>query len=1044
MDQLNDIPLRPIRTNASTASRSSNGGGVRKADQTLSNTLGGAVDSSSSPTEKHGLFHKPSKASHRQAGPSGRRRVRDLSRPGTNMSEDRKLNALGRFYRKVVSFPFVTRYLIYIIPIAFLFAIPLFVLPFTGNVDNIQLGTSDSDKENYTLFWLFLWIEISWLSLWTAKLVAHVLPHVFMFLCGVVSAGTRKYANVLAALEINLSLFLWLLASWLVFKFRFTDDSIEWVHTIKRILLSLFISFGVLLGEKAIVQLISISYHQRSFHNRIQDSKRDIYLLGLLYDASRTLFPMYCPEFADEDYVISDSINALLMRDRAEKMRPGGTSTPMRIVGDVHRIGDKITSVFGNIASEITGKNVFNPTSAHSIVIEALEKVRSSEAMARRIWMSFAAEGEEALLLDDIIEVLGPHHREEAEECFNAIDADQNGDISLEEMIRKVVDIGKERKAIAHSMKDISQALTVFDKVLLFVVLIIVIIIFLVVFQSSFVTTLATAGTTLLSLSFVFAVTTQEFLGSCIFLFVKHPYDVGDRVDIKGPDAEQLIVEKISLLYTVFTRIDKMQVVQVPNIQLNNLWIENVTRSKAMKETVDVAVSYDTSFEDIELLRLELEKFVRSPDNSRDFQPDINIMINDVGNLDKMTLKIQIKHKSNWHNEAVRCTRRSKFMCALALALKAVPINGPGGGGEALGGPNNPTYSVAVTDDFAATAREKADKDKAAAKMVNKLRQQEDDDISGSGKTGSSKLEAEQQAVANINASDPVAEALDDWGYDRATLRSRDASPVGRAGDDAPSSIARRNYLSVRESQRGRRKPGEGLPSGNRSLSVHVTRPSVGSGVGSGFGSIRSPNTGRRSNLSFDVERGEAGISPGTYSYGQGYAGQGQPGPSVSQYAGAAYGAQQNQQPMSPSSPITSGGLYAGQSTLSPLSQQPQTPQPVYTAPGATATTVPPPQTLPAPSPMTLSPTPTPGPSGTNGTGGPVGARPRGASMSNPTAGVNRPTTTTAPPQGQTQQTQQGQPPQAQLPGNLPQQAAAAVTGSDLTQTQTSHNQEHR
>lgn len=83
------------------------------------------------------------------------------------------------------------------------------------------------------------------------------------------------------------------------------------------------------------------------------------------------------------------------------------------------------------------------------------------------------------------------------------------------------------------------------------------------VFQSTFISTLTTAGTTLLSLSFVFATTAQEFLGSCIFLFVKHPYDVGDRVDITGPEKERLVVEKISLLYTVFTRIDKMQVVQV-------------------------------------------------------------------------------------------------------------------------------------------------------------------------------------------------------------------------------------------------------------------------------------------------------------------------------------------------------------------------------------------------------------------------------------------------------------------------------------------------
>ncbi|KAK3344572.1 hypothetical protein B0H65DRAFT_442089 [Neurospora tetraspora] len=58
-------------------------------------------------------------------------------------------------------------------------------------------------------------------------------------------------------------------------------------------------------------------------------------------------------------------------------------------------------------------------------------------------------------------------------------------------------------------------------------------------------------------------------------------------------------------------------------------------------------------------------------------ETSITIMINDLGNLDKLTLKIQVGHKSNWSNEAVRCTLRSKFMCDLALALKAIPINGP-------------------------------------------------------------------------------------------------------------------------------------------------------------------------------------------------------------------------------------------------------------------------------------------------------------------------------------------------------------------------------
>ena len=50
-----------------------------------------------------------------------------------------------------------------------------------------------------------------------------------------------------------------------------------------------------------------------------------------------------------------------------------------------------------------------------------------------------------------------------------------------------------------------------------------------------------------------------------------------------------------------------------------------------MKELVEVDVSYDTTFEDVELLRVEMEKFVRHPDNSRDYMPDIAIGIGGLG-----------------------------------------------------------------------------------------------------------------------------------------------------------------------------------------------------------------------------------------------------------------------------------------------------------------------------------------------------------------------------------------------------------------------------
>jgi len=731
-------------------------------------------------------------------------------------SREADVNLMGRMYKKIVGFSVVTRYLVYIVPVTILLAVPIVVLVIMQPLNSpeetfTKLGSftpSDADGKPLPpvlgprLLFFFVWVLVSWLAIWVGKLVAHMLAPVFMFFCGVVSAGTRKYATVIRALELYLSFFFASLASWLIFQNLFKDfDDIQWVWVIKRLLGAVFVSTAVLLGEKAIVQLIGISYHQRSFANRITDSKREVHLLGIMFDASRQLFPMYGPDFAQEDYIISDSIEARLNGGKKRHSK-NGSQTPMALLakagGNVGRLGDKVTSIFGHVASEITGKQVFNPNSAHSIVVEALEKVKTSEALAKRIWMSFVCEGNDNLYGEDIQEVLGPAYREEADECFNAIDADGNGDISLDEMIRKVVEIGKERKAIAHSMKDIGQALGVFDGVLLFVVVLICVFVFLSFFQSSFLTTVATAGTALLSLSFVFAVTTQEFLGSCIFLFVKHPYDVGDRVDIVGPEKEQLTVERISLLYTVFNRIDKMQVVQVPNIVLNNLWIENVTRSKAMKEVIDINVSYDTTFEDIELLRLEMEKFVRHGDNSRDFLPDIVISCAGMGDLDKLNLKIAIKHKSNWHNEAVRASRRARFMTALVLALKRVPIYAPGGGSEALGGPTNPTYSVAVSDADAARARDKAAQEKEALRLVP---------------TKTATEESEERAADALNTRDPIAEAGEDWGMnrdDRTLHEAREESGERRSHDVEHMRLELQKSTSTRS---GRRKAGDTLPS---------------------------------------------------------------------------------------------------------------------------------------------------------------------------------------------------------------------------------------
>ena len=251
----------------------------------------------------------------------------------------------------------------------------------------------------------------------------------------------------------------------------------DWENIVGNVLGAFMVAALIFLGEKLLIQIISVGYHRQQFDTKIQESKHNIYLISLMYDASRALFREYCPEFAEEDYLIQDSMG-LPTSKRASRHARSGSATPIHILQNVGRIGDKVTAAFGDIAHEVTGKAVFNPTSAHSVVVEALEKSTSSEALARRIWMSFAVEGRDSLHEDDIIEVLGPDRESEARACFACLDRDNNKDVSLDEMILTVCELGRERKSIANSLKDVDSAIAALDSLLCVIVFVIVVFVF--------------------------------------------------------------------------------------------------------------------------------------------------------------------------------------------------------------------------------------------------------------------------------------------------------------------------------------------------------------------------------------------------------------------------------------------------------------------------------------------------------------------------------------------------------------------------------------
>lgn len=184
-----DIPLTTV----------ANKTGARKADNNAQPPEYNVHTSSPKDEEKAGLFHRRV---------AGRRKAKKSMDSQREDGEEASLNQMGRLYDKILNFSVLTRYFLYVLPLALIIALPIIIGATAAK--NAAIG-------GVRIVWLFTWIEIVWLSIWVSKLAALSFPSVFQFLCGIVSSGTRKYALVLKRLEIPLSLSGWALASMATF-----------------------------------------------------------------------------------------------------------------------------------------------------------------------------------------------------------------------------------------------------------------------------------------------------------------------------------------------------------------------------------------------------------------------------------------------------------------------------------------------------------------------------------------------------------------------------------------------------------------------------------------------------------------------------------------------------------------------------------------------------------------------------------------------------------------------------------------------------------
>lgn len=290
-----------------------------------------------------------------------------------------------------------------------------------------------------------------------------------------------------------------------------------------------------------------------------------------------------------------------------------------------------------------------------------LRSVADSKRLARKIFRALDWNNQGVLYIQTFEDVFDD--KKEAKIAFSLFDQNHNGDVSPEEFTATFESIYKERVALGKSLRDSSQAITKLDslfKVLAYIVLFFII---LSIFQVNYKSFLAAAISLWVGMLFAVGPTVKTLLESVVFLFVTHPFDVGDRVDI---DTDSYVVREFGIMTTTLRRVDGVEV-YAPNALLSTKLIRNIRRSGHASEKLVVPVPISTPMEKIQKFQTILCDWLAL--NQRDYGPRTDVAIDKIVDKERMDLVFSVEYKSNNQDGAKQGLRRRVLLAYVRDAI---------------------------------------------------------------------------------------------------------------------------------------------------------------------------------------------------------------------------------------------------------------------------------------------------------------------------------------------------------------------------------------
>ncbi|CAH9126589.1 unnamed protein product [Cuscuta epithymum] len=257
--------------------------------------------------------------------------------------------------------------------------------------------------------------------------------------------------------------------------------------------------------------------------------------------------------------------------------------------------------------------------------------------------------------------------KEEVDMVLPMIDVADTREIDMKTLTEWVVKIYKDRKTLSHALNDTKTAVRQLNKLVTGILIVVIMVIWLLLVGIATTKVIVFLSSQLVVAVFMFGNTCKTVFEAIVFVFVVHPFDVGDRCVVDGV---QMIVEEMNILTTIFLRYDNEKI-YYPNSVLANKPISNFKRSPDMSDTFEFSVDFHTHVEKIGALNEKVKMYL---EKSPLWHPNHNMVVKEIESMNKMKMALIFNHTMNFQNAGERSRRRTELILEMKKMFEDLSI----------------------------------------------------------------------------------------------------------------------------------------------------------------------------------------------------------------------------------------------------------------------------------------------------------------------------------------------------------------------------------